>query len=47
MTSPQSTTYLKFILFQVFMTDSGSLIDPSFPVNLEGLLIKIVLFFNH
>ena len=53
MTSPQSTIHLKFILFHVFLTDRRSLtpdlrspiLDPSFPVNLKVLLIKIVLFF--
>ena len=43
MTSPRSTIYLKFIYFEFFKP----ILDPSFPVNLEVLLIKIVLFFDH
>ena len=33
----------KFIYFEFFKP----ILDPSFPVNLEVLLIKIVLFFDH
>ena len=49
MTSPRSTIYLKLILFQVFFNRSSipdfrsPILDPSFPVNLEVLLMKIVL----
>ena len=52
MTSPRSTIYLKFIFFQVFFNRSSipdprfSIPDPSFPVNLEILLNKIILFFD-
>ena len=47
MTSPRSTIYLKFILFQFFFNRSSipdprsPILDTSFPVNLEVLLIKI------
>ena len=40
--------FIYLFYFQVFLTDSRSpILDPSFPVNPEVLLMKIVLFFDH
>ena len=52
LTSSRSTIYL-FLLFSSFFNRSSipdsrfSILTPDFPVNLEVLLIKIVLFFDH